>query len=305
MTKGIVKAIPCIESVFMLDKEQDPLKIINVQTSWNKGYKGEGIAIAVLDSGIDSKHPDLVSRIIGGANFTEEDEGDFSNFADYNGHGTHVAGIISSLNENRETSVAPSAKLLIVKVLKRDGSGDLTHLINGIYYAVNWRGTKDERVRVICLSLGIPMKNDELYKAIKYAVEQGVLIVVASGNQGTGDIEDVNLLYPGAYNEVVQVGAVDGNEQIAQFSNLNNQMDILAPGVNILSTHLDKNYKRLSGTSMAAPFVAGAAGLLIENIESRLERELSPNEIYAQLMKNTKNLGYPIKVEGNGLIYLI
>ncbi|MDV2684423.1 S8 family peptidase [Alkalihalophilus lindianensis] len=306
MENHSIKAIPVFEGTYPLNQTNNKaLEIINVKSYWDQGIKGKGITIAILDSGCDDEHLNLATRITDGANFTEEDEGDFKRYHDYNGHGTHVAGIACSNNETgRMTSVAPEAKLLVVKVLNKSGSGSIKNLINGIYYAVNWRGKNNERVRVMCLSLGTAEDNRQLYAAIKFAISQGIVVVAASGNQGTGNVEDVNLGYPGAYNEVIQVGAVDVDEKIAEFSNLNNQMDILAPGVNINSTYLDNSYRLMSGTSMAAPFVAGAVSLLIQDIEIKLQRTISETEIYAQLMKRTKSLGYPINVEGNGLIYL-
>ncbi|WP_169911304.1 S8 family peptidase [Evansella clarkii] len=307
MKKQTVKAIPVFEGTYPVNSlnTKNPLNTINVETYWDLGIKGKGITIAILDSGVDTNHTNLSTRIIDGANFTEEDEGDFKKFEDYNGHGTHVAGIASSNNtDGQATGVAPEAKLMIVKVLDKNGSGNIKDLINGIYFTVNWRGEQNERVRVICLSLGTEEDNEELYEAIKFAISQGVVVVAASGNQGTGNVDDVNLGYPGAYNEVIQVGAIDMNKEIAEFSNLNNQMDILAPGVNINSTYLDSSYKSMSGTSMAAPFVVGALSLIIQDVEIKLQRTISGTEIYGQLIKNTKRLGYPFNVEGNGLIYL-
>lgn len=302
-----MKAIPVFENDQSLISLNivNSLNIINVESYWKVGRKGRGVTIAILDSGCDASHSNLSSRIINGANFTEDDGGDFKKFQDYNGHGTHVAGIASSSNmDGQITGVAPEANLMIVKVLNKNGTGSIKSLINAIYYTVNWRGDNNERVRAMCLSLGTLEDNKGLYEAIKFADSQGVVVVSASGNQGTGNIDEVNLGYPGAYNEVIQVGAVDSNKKIADFSNLNNQMDILAPGVNINSTYLGNSYRLMSGTSMAAPFVVGALGLIIENIEGQLQRTLSASEIYGQLIKNTKRLGYSFNIEGNGMIYL-
>lgn len=306
LEKHTIKAIPVFEGTYPLStlNNIDHLNTINVKTYWDQGIKGKGITIAILDSGCDTLHNNLSSRIIDGANFTEEDNGSFKKFDDYNGHGTHVAGIACSNNSDGQiTGVAPEANLMIVKVLNKNGSGSIKNLINGIYYTVNWRGKNNERVRVMCLSLGTAEDNKQLYDAIKFAINKGVVVVAASGNQGTGNVGDVNLGYPGAYNEVIQVGAIDIDQKIAEFSNLNNQMDILAPGVNINSTYLDNSYKLMSGTSMAAPFVVGAVSLIIQDIEIKLQRTISETEIYAQLIKHTKNLGYPFNIEGNGLIY--
>src|SRR5699024_350349 len=128
---SIIKAFPIFEEKELTSLDSyDPLKAIRIQKVWKKGLKGKGITIAVLDTGIDISHPEYNGRIVGGANFTDEDDANFSNFKDYNGHGTHVAGIISTNNLKETTSVAPEANLFIGKILDKDGTGTVENLIN-------------------------------------------------------------------------------------------------------------------------------------------------------------------------------
>lgn len=303
---NIIEALPIFEKEKSISNlsQINPLQTINIDAFWKQNIKGKEITIAILDSGCSSNHPDIKNRIIGGANFTEEDNGNFDVFEDYNGHGTHVAGIVSSNNLNKITSVAPEANLFIGKVLDKHGRGSIGNLINAIYYSINWRGKNGEKVRIMCLSLGTQENNVELHKAIQFANMVGIPVVAASGNDGVGNVEDIRVLYPGAYNEVIQVGAIDEHFNIASFSNVNDYIDLLAPGVNINSTYINNDYKTMSGTSMAAPFVAGALALIMQKIEREIGRELSESEIYAQLIKRTKKLKHSFKIEGNGLLFL-
>lgn len=280
------------------------IQMIKARDLWDEGEMGKDVTIAVLDTGCQIGHPDLKNNIIGGINFSSEYSRKSSNVSDKNGHGTHVAGTIASTNDSRVLGVAPLAKLLIVKVLSNDGTGEMDDIVRGIYYAINWRGPLGQRVRIISMSLGTTTNSSKLHSAIKSAVNNNILVVCAAGNRGDGDPETEEKNYPGSYSEVVQVGAIDSRGRIAQFSNTNDEIDIVAPGVDILSTYPQSKYARLSGTSMATPHVAGAAALIINQCERDFNRKLSEAEIYAQLCKRTKSLGYSKSEEGNGLIYL-
>lgn len=209
--------------------------------------KGKGITVAILDTGCDINHPDLQERIIGGKNFTDDDNGDPAIYMDYNGHGTHVAGTIgASGKEDGLTGVAPEISLLIVKVLNGQGSGQYEWIINGIYYAI------EQGADIISMSLGGPEDVEELHEAVKKAVEAQILVVCAAGNEGDGLDSTEELGYPAAYNEVISVGAVDLQRNSSRFSNSNREVDLVAPGEEILSTFLDGKYAKLTGTSMAA-----------------------------------------------------
>lgn len=264
---------------------------------WEQGEKGEGIVIAVLDTGIDMNHPDLKNNIIGGRNFTPE--GSYKDYTDRNGHGTHVAGTIAA--SGNILGVAPEAKLLICKVLDRNGSGNYWSIIEGIRYATRWKGENGERVRIISMSLGGSEDDPKLENAILEAAAEGILVVVASGNEGDNDESSYEFSYPGNYNECITVAACNQKGELAPFSNNHKQVDIIAAGVNVLSTYPVGKYAKLSGTSMATPHVSGILALLIKLGETKFKRELTESELYGLLTKCCCSLGYEASTEGHGL----
>lgn len=269
---------------------------IKANKIWKKSEAGDGVIIAVIDTGVQRTHPFFKKSIIDGKNFTSDYNYNHLNYNDNNGHGTHVAGIIKQ--------VAPKAKLLVLKALSGHGNGNYNWIIEAIDFATQYKSMSQQRVNIICMSLGGPYPDEKLHQSIKSAIEQNISVVVAAGNEGDGSADTNEFVYPGYYNEVIQVGAIDYNLNTAYFSNTNNQIDLVAPGVNIYSSYLADQFTSLSGTSMAAPHVAGAIALLINKSKKLYGRELTGKEIYAQLIKRTVSLGYPKNIEGNGLIQL-
>ncbi|QFQ28571.1 S8 family peptidase [Bacillus thuringiensis] len=308
--KNEVGLIPfdVLEVVSEVREIPEGVKLINAPAAWEKSEKGKDVVVAVLDTGCQIDHVDLKDRIIGGRNFTTDNNSDPNNYTDMNGHGTHVAGTIAATENNQGVlGVAPQAKLLIVKVLGGpNGSGAYEWIINGVNYAVNWRGPNGEKVRVISMSLSGPVDNPELHQAVKNAVNNDVLVVCAAGNNGDDDHTTNELSYPGSYPEVVEVGAVDLERNAAPFSESNKNVDLVGPGVGILSTYKGGGYATLSGTSMATPHISGGAALIIKHCESENEfgRTLSEDEIYAQLIKRTTALDESKRKVGNGLLDL-
>ncbi|WP_375545195.1 S8 family peptidase [Niallia taxi] len=271
---------------------------IQAPALWGKS-KGKGMKIAILDTGCDTTHPDLQERIIGGYNFTDDDNSNPDIYTDYNGHGTHVAGTIAAVeNANGVVGAAPESSLLIVKVLNGQGSGQYDWIANGIHYAI------EQNVDIISMSLGGPDDVQALHDAVKRAVDNQILVVCAAGNEGDGRDTTEELGYPAAYNEVISVGSVDFTRSSSEFSNSNREVDLAAPGENILSTYLNGQYARLSGTSMAAPHVTGGLALIKAIAVQEFDRQLTEPELYAQLIKRTVPLGFSPKLEGNGLLYL-
>lgn len=267
---------------------------------WAKGEKGKGIVVAVCDTGIDRNHPDLKDNIIGGRNFTGEGAED--DFSDGNGHGTHCAGTIAAIdNGSGVVGVAPEAKLLICKVLNSEGSGNYQSIIDGINYAANWSGPEGEKVRIISMSLGGSYNDKNMENAILNACSKGILVVVASGNEGDADESTYEFSYPSLYNECVTVAACDENGKLAYFSNNHTEVDVIAAGVDVISTYPTSKYAVLSGTSMATPHVAGALALIINIGERQFKKNLTESEIYALLVKTCCSLGYEKSSEGNGL----
>lgn len=227
------------------------VQYINAPEQWGLGNTGKDVVIAVIDTGVDYNHPDLKDNIIGGKDFTGKGD-----YLDGNGHGTHVCGTIAATNTGAGvTGVAYDAKILALKALGDDGSGNMDSVIEAIKYATEYG------VDIISMSLGGPNSPD-LHQAVKDAVAKGIIVCVAAGNDGDGNIATEELSYPGAYDEIIEVGAIDFNGDLAYFSNTNHEVDILAPGVGILSTYMNGQYAKLDGTSMATPHMAGAVALL-------------------------------------------
>jgi major intracellular serine protease len=270
---------------------------------WEKGEKGKGVVVAILDTGIDTTHPDLKDRIIGGRNFTAE--GNKNDFTDHNGHGTHVAGTIAgSENETGVVGVAPEASLLICKVLGANGSGSYKGITDAIKWATKWRGPNNERVRVMNMSLGGPYNDRQQHRAILEACAEGILVVVASGNEGDANEETLEYGYPALINECVTISACDSDKKLAYFSNNSRQVDFISAGVDVLSTYPTGQYAVLSGTSMATPHVTGAIALIINMGEKYFGRTLTESEIYALVAKCSCSLGYKPTSEGHGFIDL-
>ncbi|SCH30484.1 Major intracellular serine protease precursor [uncultured Clostridium sp.] len=275
------------------------INLVNATNMWSKGYTGKNVIIAVIDTGCDKDHPDLKDRIVEGRNFTTDDGGNPDIYTDYDGHGTHVSGIIAANNsKNGVVGVAPSAKLMILKALAKGGVGQYLWIIDAIDYAVS------KKVDIISMSLGGPNDVPQLHQAIINAINNNILVVCAAGNSGDNSALTDELDYPGAYEEVIEVGAIDMNKVPAYFSDSNKELDVLAPGVSILSTYKNQSYATLSGTSMAAPYVSGSLALIIEWSTNEFGRKLSEPELYAQLIKMTVSINYPRSMQGNGYVYL-
>jgi minor extracellular protease Epr len=235
--------------------QQWGLNKIEAQKAWNLGFTGSGITVAVVDTGVDLNHPDLKDNILTGYNAITGIAGSTVT-QDNNGHGTHVSGIIAAeANGVGIVGVAYQAKVLPVKALTRQGEGTDDCIADGIVWAA------DHGSKIINLSLGSDNESDVLKEAIQYAFEKGCLIVAAGGNQEDGL---TTIAYPAADPLVLAVTATDSNDRIASFSLPGPQAALAAPGVNILSDYWQNTsgYATLDGTSMASPFVSGAAALV-------------------------------------------
>ncbi|MCK6207084.1 S8 family peptidase [Bacillus infantis] len=276
--------------------------MINAHLLWPDTFRGLGNVTAVIDSGCDIAHPDLKENIIGVYNFTDDDGGDPGNVTDYAGHGTHVSGIIAARQTpDGFTGVAPESKLLILKVINKDGQGSYEHLNRALEYVREWNGPSNERVSVINLSLGGMKENHDLHDHLRKLNMMGIITVCSSGNYGDSDPYTNEIMFPANYKEVLQIGAVDFKGSLLPFSNSNYNVDFVAPGYKILSTYLNASYREMTGTSMAAPHVAGLIALALNRI-NRSEPELINSRIYNYLIRNSKKLGYPFNSEGFGLV---
>ena len=224
---------------------------IGAPQAWTVTRGKDTVVVAVVDTGVDYTHPDLVGPVDAAADY-DFVNGD-SSAMDDNGHGTHVAGIIAAIADNGVggAGVAPGCRILPVKVLDSKGSGDTVGVAAGIRYAA------DAGAKIINLSLAGP-SDATMGNAVAYAQGKGCVVVAAAGNEGS----DGGASYPARYAGVVGVGATDPSNARATFSNYGIGVDIAAPGVNVLSTLPGGGYGSLSGTSMASPFVSAVAALV-------------------------------------------
>lgn len=296
-----LKLVPFImnRGVKNVGKTPYGVAMIQAKSMWNESNKGQGVNIAIIDSGCDIEHESLKGNIVGVRNFTDEDRKNPNIVTDRIGHGTHVAGIIAANgNNNTIVGVAPNANLYILKAIDRTGSGTVSWIVNAINYAI------EKNVDIISMSLGTPVDDSKLEKAIKKAVNNNVIVVCAAGNEGDGNADVFEYSYPASYIDVISVGAVDKKGVPAEFSNSNLVVDLVAPGVDIVSTYPNNQFAIMSGTSMAAPHVTGSLALLKNWSKVEFQRDLTQEELYAQLIKCTKNIGYPRTIQGNGVVYL-
>jgi subtilisin family serine protease len=229
------------------------------------------IDVAVLDTGIDFDHPDLEANIAWA--FDEiKDSTNPRDYNDRNGHGTHVAGTIAALdNDIGVLGVAPWIDIYAIKVLDNSGSGTWQDVADGILRAAAGPdgavGTDDD-AEVISLSLGgacgsSQSPSDLLQNAVQTAYAAGVVIVAAAGNGGDGDPNTNEVCYPAKYPEVIAVAATAADDTTPSWSSEGSEVEVAAPGVQILSTYANGRYETLSGTSMATPHVSGTVALIL------------------------------------------
>jgi len=222
---------------------------IDAPQGWSLTTGASSVTIAIVDTGVDLSHPDLVNKILPGYDFVNNDVV----AQDDNGHGTHVSAIAAAETNNGigVAGVDWGANILPVKVLDASGNGTYANVAAGITWAT------DQGAQVINLSLGGTSKSSTLEDAVNYADAHGVILVAAAGNSGG------SVLYPAAYPPVMAVAATDSSNTRASFSSYGSTVDVAAPGVNIYSALVGGNYGFLSGTSMAAPHVTGLAAILL------------------------------------------
>ena len=231
---------------------------INVKFAWDT-TRGNGIKVAVIDTGIDTAHPDLAGKVVASRIFTT------TQINDRYGHGTHVAGIIAAESHNSQgvSGVCPGCQLLVAKALDDSGRGMTSIIAQAIIWAA------DNGAQVINLSEGGPTRSQSQQDALDYAWSKGVVLVAAAGNSNSSTV-----FYPAASANVLSVGATDNRDRKASFSNFGLWVSVTAPGDSIYSTlpvspyamqatyASALSYDYISGTSMATPIVAGVAALV-------------------------------------------
>ena len=254
---------------------------IDAEQVWLLGGVGAGVNVGVIDTGISSVHPDLIANIKGGVSevwYT-------SSWNDDNGHGSHVAGIIGAVdNSIGVIGASHSANLYAIKVLDRRGSGYLSDVIDGVDWAIG------NGMNVINLSLGCDCPSQFLHDAVARARDAGIVVVAAAGNSGG------SVLYPAAYPEAIAVVAVDSSDTAPYWSSRGPEVDLAAPGKSIYSTYKGTGYATLSGTSMAAPHVAGATALMLgAPVDPAYDADASgtwnPDEVQNKLQATATDLG--------------
>ena len=252
---------------------------MNFNAAWNtNNVDGSGVRVAVIDTGVSATHPDLAANVVQGKDFVET-SGQASQNAtiDGNGHGTHVAGIVAAAdNAIGVVGGAPHATVVPVRVLDCNGSGAYSAVAAGILWASDSIANGGGGAQVINLSLGGLASSSVMQNAINTAIARGTVVVAAAGNCGQGGSTCNNQsnapVYPGAYSEVLTVGAIQQSGAKATYSNNNTYVDVAAPGSGVPSTWpsvtgsghclAGTQYECLNGTSMATPHVAALAALV-------------------------------------------
>lgn len=257
---------------------------IDAEIAWSV-TTGQGVKVAIIDTGIDTNHPDLQGNIKGGINTISSRK----SYQDDNGHGTHVAGTIAAIdNTIGVAGTAPKAHIYAVKALDRNGSGYLSDIIEGLQWSVN------NEMQVVNLSLGTNSNIQSLHDAIKAAYDAGVILVAAAGNDGP---YSNSVDYPARYPETMAVSAIDNQDQIAGWSSRGPEVDLAAPGVSVLSTWNDDYYKNISGTSMATPHVTGTVALALS-----VHGPMAPAAMKNHLKATAEDLGLATELQGAGLV---
>jgi len=268
--------------VYALDELDDSwgVKRIGAGLVHELENRGEGVNIAIIDSGIDYEHPDLDDNYAGGYDFVNGNDDPM----DDNGHGTHVAGTVAA-EENGEgvVGVAPMANLYALKILDSGGRGNFSDVIA----ALQW--CEDNGIQVTNNSYGSSGDpGTSVQEAFYYSYHDYEIIhIAAAGNSGNPPGRGDNIIYPARYESVIAVAATNQDDERARWSSTGSELELSAPGVNINSTLLGGGYGEKSGTSMASPHVAGVAALVLvwavnsnwSNVEVRNQLEITADDL--------------------------
>ncbi|HEY5015074.1 MAG TPA: S8 family serine peptidase [Acidimicrobiia bacterium] len=242
--------------------------------------KGAGVTVAVVDSGVTASHEDLTGSVLSGTDYVSPGGNGWN---DQFWHGTFVAGLIAAhLGNGRGIAgAAPSVRILPVRVLDGGGSGSSSNVAAGIIYSA------DHGARVINVSLGGTAADPGVHLAVQYAVSKGAVVVAAAGNAGESGSPRV---YPAAFPEVIAVGAIDSHDQHAAFSNVGDYVDVVAPGVGVMSTYnaTTHSYAVGEGTSFSAPYVSAEVALILAT-----NPKLDPPSVRHVVEITARDLGAP------------
>ena len=251
------------------------IKDMNIPSVWSN-TQGENVVIAVIDTGM-SDHPDLGDNVTTGENFIP-----YENDMDMNGHQTHCVGIICAQNNDMGmVGVAPKSKVVCIKALDKNGSGSYMGITQALEYCADIL-----KPDIVSMSLGGTQPFSPMHEQIKRLYDMNIPVICAAGNSGAGGVN-----YPAKYPETISVAAYDKNGNVAGFSSKGEEVDWAAPGVDIYSTFLEGRYARMSGTSMACPFMAGVVALMISNWKKTSNTRRSIPSIIEELLHHTKDRG--------------
>ncbi|WP_332898694.1 S8 family peptidase [Haladaptatus sp. CMSO5] len=267
-------------------------QMVNAPTAWDTTLGSSSITVAVVDQGVKYDHPDLDGNMDAsvsnyGSDFVDNDGDPYPDVLADEYHGTHVAGIAAGEVDNGEgVSGIGNSSILSARALSEEGTGSTSDIADAIVWAA------DNGADVINLSLGGGGYTQTMKDAISYAYNtQGVFIAAAAGNDGAGSVS-----YPAAYAECLAVSALDPDGSLASYSNYGSNLELAAPGTNVLSTWTDDGYNKISGTSMATPVVAGVAGLTLA------KWSVSASELRTHLKNTAVDVGLSSNQQGSGRV---
>lgn len=265
-------------------------QMVNADAAWDTTLGSSSVTIAVIDTGVQYDHPDLSANFGSdkGHDFADDDGDPYPDVASDEYHGTHVSGIAAGVTDNGTgTSGVSDSTILSGRTLDESGSGSTADIADAIQWAA------DQGADVINMSLGGGGYTSTMKNAVSYAYDNGVFIAAAAGNDGTSSVS-----YPAAYSECLAVSALDSDGSLASYSNYGDEIELAAPGSNVLATTTEArgSYERLSGTSMATPVVAGVAGLALA------QWGVTNTELRSHLKNTAVDVGLPASQQGSGRV---
>ncbi|MFC7154528.1 S8 family peptidase [Halomarina halobia] len=261
---------------------------VNAPTAWDTTLGDAGVTIAVIDQGVKYDHPDLDGNVAAdpGYDFVDGDGDPYPDALADETHGTHVAGIAAAeVNNGEGVTGIGNSTVIAGRALDEGGTGSTSDIADAIQWAA------DRGADVINLSLGGSGSTSTMKNAVSYAYGNGSLVVAAAGNGYGGSVS-----YPAAYEECLAVSALDPDGTLAAYSNYGSEIELAAPGTNVLSTWTDDGYDSISGTSMATPVVAGVAGLTLA------AWDLTNEELRGHLTATAVDVGLSASQQGSGRV---